>query len=146
VSGLFIQEPPSLKTASLKLLYLSPRAVDLLADRLQRLQDLTILFFSITDDEGALDEIDRDHDEDRFCQEMEGRSYPNWHLRNVALSLQFCCGKTCSWKAMKVLAKALPSLRSFDGQGDLSVSEEWGDSDVYEVKEGMCDCIIRFDL
>jgi len=89
----------------------------------------------------------------RFCQEMEEHSYPNWRLRNVALVVKFCCGTVCSWKAMKgrsdvpihtssnvmhvisprstALVKAVPSLQSFNGQGDLSVSEKWGDSGVY---------------
>jgi hypothetical protein len=55
VSGLFAQEPHILKTAYFSLHVLSPRVVDLLADNLQELQDLTLLFLSITDDARALD-------------------------------------------------------------------------------------------
>jgi hypothetical protein len=55
VSGLFTQEPHVLKTAYFSLQVLSPQVVELLADRLQGLQDLTISFFLITDDVGVLD-------------------------------------------------------------------------------------------
>jgi hypothetical protein len=63
VSGHFAQGPHILKTASLTLQLLSPRVVNLLADKLQGLQDLTIFFFLITDDAGALDSPNHCHAE-----------------------------------------------------------------------------------
>jgi hypothetical protein len=50
LSDLFAQEPQILRTASLAIPCVTPQVVDLLANKFQGLQDLTILFFFIKGD------------------------------------------------------------------------------------------------
>jgi hypothetical protein len=105
---LFAQNPQILRTASLWLPSVSPRVVDLLANKLPGLQNLTISFYFIKGDVYTLPNNSRaevhisractNHPDNaliwqhRFCREMEGRSYPNWRLRNISLVLRYVYG------------------------------------------------------
>jgi len=70
LSGLLAKDPPVLKTASFSLRLLFPAEVDLLANKLQGLQDLTLLFSSFESGADIADVSNGDDAEVRITQRL----------------------------------------------------------------------------
>jgi len=135
----FSRNPDVLTSASLHLRQLSLQTVNLFANHCPGLTDLKLTVQVIMGVE--------DNSEPGFYRDMEGCTYPQWPLRNITLKrLHFCYHfrfeDALCWRAMAVLARLVPSITSFNDQGDLNIPDGLAERTVLEEMRSdlLCTC------